>query len=494
MGFIRIFALLQTIPPIDRLTDMSGLRPQDKDTICALATPLGRSALAVIRVSGSQALKISQKLCPFLSQPSLPCVSHRLRLGSLINPTTKAFVDEVLVSYFKKGRSFTGEETVEIFCHGSVLISSLILEFLVHQGARMSERGEFSYRAFMNGKIDLIQAESILNLIHSRSKKAHTQALRGMKGVLSEWLKEIEQDLLVLISHIEAGIDFSDQVDSLIDVEKQKQILKKIKNRVQRGLKKVHQGQINQNGFVVVLLGATNAGKSSLFNQLIQEKQAIVTSQPGTTRDVLSSRIIWGEREFCLKDTAGLRKNPGEIEKQGIKKALEESQKADLNLFLIEGHSFLKRGAFVGFNQLDRDKTIFVFSKSDLLSEKDKKSFTKSFYASEEYKKGFLKNPLATIWVSSLTGHGVDHLKKLIYQKSEEYSGDDFFSTIRQMKGLQQINQFLTQAEQLLQKQDSLDLVAFELQSALKKLYELLGKEYNEEILKEVFKNFCIGK
>ncbi len=472
---------------------------QEEDTICALSTPPGEGALALIRVSGKRAFEISQKLCPFL--PSQ--IHHRkVYFGTLLHPEKGQDLDEVLVFCFEKGRSFTGEESVEISSHGSPFVVSSILEALESSGARLAKRGEFSYRAFMNGKIDLLQAESVLALIQSRSPKAHAQALRGLKGKSSLRLKTLEKKLLKLLSHIEAEIDFSDQDIKPFSLEEQKRLLWSAIKDIKLALKGFEQGRINREGFSVVLSGAPNAGKSSLFNYLLEEDRAIVTAEPGTTRDVLSARFLWKGREFCLKDSAGFRVDPDPLEQKGIKKALEEIKLSDLCLFLVEGTLPLKEESFFGLEtgkEKEPLKTILVFSKADKVSPGERKKFLKSVHSF--FKKKFPKelfspeeDLLKNFWVSSQTGEGIEELKNLLYKKSEKGVVDIFLSTPRQHQALEKIKYFLEQTENLLNQKSSPEFIAFELKSALTILSELLGKEYSEEVIQNIFKEFCIGK
>ena len=470
-------------------------RPQDKDIICALATPPGEGAVALIRLSGKGAFKVGRNCCPFLPEK---IKSHHIYFGTFKHPESKEALDEVLVFCFEEGRSFTGEESIEISCHGGVYLSSVILEALVSAGARMAEKGEFSYRSFMNGKMDLLQAESVLELIQSRSPKAHRQAMRGLKGALSTELSLLEKNLLKLLSHLEASIDFSDQEIEPFSWEQQQAALEEIQKRVIKIVKGFQQGRINREGFSVILLGAPNAGKSSLFNCLIQEDKAIVTKHPGTTRDILSARLLLNQREFCLKDTAGFRESPDIVEKKGIEKVFEELSHSDLCLFLVEGSLPFEEQSVFGLEQLDESKTIVVFSKSDRLGSSEKKLFLEKFICfceeKEAIKKFSEKVQQQPLWLSSRTGEGIEELKETLSRKSEREIGEVFLSTPRQRESLEKMNSFLDQAKILFDKKASPEFIAFELQSALSVLYGLLGKEYNEEVIQQIFKEFCIGK
>ena len=467
-------------------------RPQDKDTICALATSPDQGALSLIRLSGEKAFEIARRSCLFLPKE---IESHRIYFGSFSEPGSKKILDEVLVFCFKKGKSFTGEESVEISCHGGSFVSSLILEALGKAGARLAEKGEFSYRSFMNGKMDLVQAESVLALIQSRSPKAHTQAVRGLRGKLSDYLKGLEKKLLKILSHLEASIDFSHQEIEPFSIGQTKELLKGIKSDMDKAIESFQQRRIDKEGFSTILLGAPNAGKSSLFNCLVQEDRAIVTEHPGTTRDILLARFLFKQREFHLKDTAGFRKNPEPIEQEGIKKVSEELAHSDLCLFLIDGSVTLTKSHLFGLDILDPSRTIIAFSKSDQMSVSKKQSSLKQLKnLGGSVVHSFLNSKNKILYLSSRTGEGIEELKKIFYDSSNLFVGDIFLSSARQVAALEKINKFLIRVEKLLEKQASPELTAFELQSALHVLYELLGKEYNEEVIKEIFKEFCLGK
>ena len=509
---------------MDKTTDL--FFPGEADTICALATPPGEGALALIRVSGPASFKIAHKLCPFL--PS-KIESHRLYFGRILHPQTQKTLDKALVSCFQKGRSFTGEESVELSCHGGWQVSQSILSALTFAGARIAQRGEFSYRAFMNGKMDLIQAESVLDLIHSRSPVSQIQALNSLTGGLSKKLKTLEQKWLKLLSHIEASLDFSEEDISPFDEKEQLASLKDIRADTTHLMQGFEQGLINRKGFSLLLLGAPNAGKSSLFNRLLEEEKAIVTKWPGTTRDILSAGLLWQGREFIIKDSAGFRPHPDPIEKEGIKKAKAEIKKADLLIFLLECSIPLKKESFFGLEEIDNYKTVICFSKADLFPDKKQREKFLNFFIPKGYDprsrprtcfsvpctskylgplsstSGTFKcdrynktnsgvRPLEPLWVSTQTGEGIETLKELCFKKSEKEVGEHFLSTPRQGQILKNIRSCLNKAEKLRLQKASLDLVAFELREGLSYLKQLTGQEYNEEVIRGIFKEFCLGK
>ncbi len=465
--------------------------PGSEDTICALATPPGEGALSLIRMSGPKAFSIARQLCPFLPAK---ITSHRIYFGRIRHPQDQKVLDEALVLCFKKGRSWTGEESVEFSCHGGLFVANLVLSALTSAGARLAERGEFSFRAFMNGRMDLIQAEGVLSLIQSRSPKSQQQALKALGGKLSQKLQQMETNLLKLLSHIEASIDFSEEDISPFDEEEQKNRLKEIKQQATQLIRGFKQGLINREGFSVLLVGAPNAGKSSLFNQLLEADQAIVTTEPGTTRDILSSRFVWQGREFCLKDSAGLRAHPDPVEKEGIKKTEEEIKKVDLSLFLLESQLPLKAEKLFGLEKLNPKTNLICFSKADLLpNPKDRDTLlhnTLSFLNQHNRGHGFF----APLWLSARTGEGMDRLKALCFERSEVEQGEIFLSTPRQESSLKKLSLCLNRAERLLNQKASPDLIAFELKEGLSVLHQLSGRTCHEDVIQEIFKEFCLGK
>ena len=490
-------------------------RPQDKDTICALATPPGLGALAVVRMSGSKSFSIARKLCSFL--PAHP-VSHRLYFGVAADPQTKEPLDEVLVSCFKKGHSFTNEESVEFSCHGGVFIFSKILEVLGKLGARMAERGEFSYRAFMNGRIDLLQAESVLELIQSRTPRAHKQALGMLRGSTSRQCRDVEKLVLSLLAHLEVNLDFCEEGIEPYSREDQKKLLSRIKKIIANMLESYQQGRLNREGIKVAIVGEVNAGKSSLFNELVREDQALVSPCPGTTRDQVTGSIMINQGGFSLKDCAGFRQNPGGIEKQGIEKTIKEIRETSLILFLIEGGRSISEDTLFGIKELLRNnktgpECLLLISKSDKSSHlKERELFLKQVESAflnaskTDFKppepsggrepkriKAFVKNAL---WISVKNKEGVEKLKHWLGKSYSVYSEDIFLVTSRQFQALNQVKSAIRRAQALIQKNESEEFIAFELRQALDYIQGLLGKDSinSSDIVKTIFQEFCIGK
>ena len=494
-------------------------RPQDQDTICALATPAGQGALALVRLSGKTTFSLAKKMCSFL--PPKP-ISHHLYFGMIKDPIKKEPIDEVLVACFTKGHSFTNEDCVEISCHGGTYIFSKILEVLIKLGARLAEKGEFSYRAFMNGRIDLLQAESVLELIKSRTPRAHRQALKMLRGDTSKQCLSLKKHLINILAHLEANLDFCEEDIAPYSKEEQKRKLKNIECQVSDLLEGYHQGQLNKRGVSVAIVGEVNVGKSSLFNALIKEDQAIVSPHPGTTRDQVIGSIMIKQGEFVLKDCAGFRSKPGEIEEQGIAKTIHEIKEATLIVFLVEAGSFSKE-SLLGFKELLKNQktnpsdALLVMSKSDKLKslkdrafflEKIEQGFLKSWdnhlktYKSyrgreKEYRnrlKLFIKNAL---WLSVKTKEALEDLKNWLGKVYENHSGDIFLVNPRQFQYLNQMKSRLRKAQTLLQKGASEEFVVFELRQALESINSLLGESSSinsSDIVDKIFQEFCIGK
>ncbi|MEZ4870987.1 MAG: tRNA uridine-5-carboxymethylaminomethyl(34) synthesis GTPase MnmE [Bdellovibrionales bacterium] len=336
---------------------------RDHDTICAVATAPGVGGIAVIRLSGSIADQVIRKSCPFIPNPT---ESHRVYYGFLIDPISSEEVDEVLVTYFQKGKSFTNEETYEISCHGGQVVSQNILDILIQSGARLAEPGEFTYRAFMSGRIDLVQAESVLQLIDSQSKKSARLSLRQLKGQLSNQLRVIETEMTEILAHLEANIDFAAED---IEIKSNLYLSEKasaIETQLAELLKTYQQGRIINSGLKVALIGLPNVGKSSLMNTLVGEERAIVTDVPGTTRDIVESRTLINGVVVEFVDTAGLRSTEDKVEKLGIQRTQVALREADL-VFVVVDLACPALPELQYFDGLDDQQFILVGNKLDLL-------------------------------------------------------------------------------------------------------------------------------
>lgn len=449
----------------------------DDDTICALATPNGIGGISVIRVSGTKAIEATRKLAPFLPQN---LESHKAYFGAFQDALSDV-VDEGLITVFLDGRSYTGELVCEISCHGNPLIVKEILDFLLQNKIRLAQPGEFTLRAFMNGKIDLVQAESVLSLIQASSRKSKSQALKQLKGHLSQELSKITDDLIKVLSILEASIDFTTEDIDVLPVEDILIILKKTLLQTEKLLSSYQGGKILKEGYQVAIIGRANVGKSSLLNALMETDKAIVSPFAGTTRDIVEGEIILNGCCIKLIDTAGLRLARGVVEKIGVERARQAISDADLLIFLTD----VKKGS--PYKILNEDQNILSSLPSKpIIKVRSKKDLWKEEAV-------LFKGELP---ISSHTREGMENLKTELSKKleSELQESPLMILQLRQFESLKVVKEGLLKGIKLLKKDESLELIALELQVALKALFEILGKEFNDEIMDRVFKEFCIGK
>ena len=427
-----------------------------KDTIYALSTPTGKSAIAVIRISGEKSLNVLKKISSIKKiQPN----KTKLTLLSF----QKQIIDQVLVVFFKKPNSFTGEEMVEINCHGSNAIITKISKILEILGLRLAEPGEFTRRSLMNDKLDLLQTEGLADLINSETEKQRSMAISGLSGKLSKFVNKTNEQLKLMLANTEALIDFSDE-----DLPKNilNKILEQNKNLINRIKKEINNSEISKpirEGFVVSLVGKPNTGKSSFINYISKKEVSIVTNIPGTTTDAVTSTIEIDGYKFTFVDTAGIRKHKNKIEEIGIKKTKEIILKSNLNLVFLEKKETSK------YSEIE--KKFFVRSKLD--------------------KKRVVKYDKNIINISSLTGEGVKKLLKKIKQKLiKNKKNEPILSRERHLNIMKNV---LLELESIKSK-ENMDIIAFKLREALRISLEINQKFDIEDVLDIIFKDFCIGK
>jgi tRNA modification GTPase len=463
------------------------IRAGDEDTICALSTPPGVGGIAVIRVSGPKALALTRKLAGFV--PEHP-ESHHIYYGIIQSVLSGDALDEVLVSFFAEGRSFTGEETTEISCHGGTVITATVLKELLGAGCRLATRGEFTYRAFMNGKLDLVQAESVLSLIESQSKQSAKVALRQLQGHLSTDFHRIEDDLVWILAHLEASIDFSTEGIDLLPSE---QLLKRataLLDVVSRLIGSYAQGRLLREGIEVALIGRPNAGKSSLLNAFLGEERAIVTPHAGTTRDTVEGKLSIAGVPVTFIDTAGLRETENEIEKIGIERSRLAMDKADFIFSVIDlgsDHLMAEIGELARENG---PKTYFLLNKIDLKAAENQRKIA----VSELKNLGIADDRVFAVSALNRTGLAEveEILAKLVGSVDSETS--NVVTQARHLELLQKIHSCLLTALRLIKEDSSPEFIAFELQESVRAIHELLGKEFDEQVIDRIFKEFCLGK
>jgi tRNA modification GTPase len=454
------------------------------DTICSPVTAPGYSGVAVIRVSGDRAYETTLK---HIDRDSFTPESHQAYLSSFVDASGQK-IDQILLTFFKKGSSFTGDETVEISCHGNPLIINAITDCYLKEGCRAAERGEFSFRAFYNGKIDLVQAESIHDLVTTQVREGSETFLDQLQGQLSEKFEEIQDALIQSMAHLEASIDFTEQdiePESLKGVEKYVLSAHEISKEL---MSTYDVGKSLQGGTQILILGAPNAGKSSLFNQCVQAERAIVTEIAGTTRDLVTEQRFIGNHSVLFMDSAGLRDSEDIIEKMGIQKSLDKIEQADLVLFVVD----LEKPEKLDLLEIiPEEKALVVFNKMDLFDQDSIKS-----RVSEILKKW--PEDLSYSIISSQTGAGIIDLLSSIEKKLKDLRsviGEEIVITqARHFNHLESLNQYMSSALALISQDESPDLISQELRLGLSEVHQLLGKEYDDEVLDKIFSSFCIGK
>ena len=445
------------------------------DTIAALATPVGTSAIAVVRVSGPLAAELVQKI---FGEPPLP----RMARHADYRDARGLLVDDVLFTYFVAPNSFTAEDTVEISCHGNPFIAQKILEDLLGRGCRPAEAGEFSKRAFLNGRLDLSQAEAIMDLIHARSEQALTAANQQLRGALGRQMSVLISRLVNILAQIEAYIDFPDEdlppEDRLVVVRE----LEELQAGTSRLLATCHYGELLRAGIKTVILGEPNAGKSSLLNRLVGRERALVSPEPGTTRDYLEENVLLGPYFLRIIDTAGLNPAPTPLEKRSMEKTLEQAGDADIFLWVIDTTHPLPALSLALTSRMTTANTIAVFNKIDL----------------PPVERSPLPQPFPIVSISALHGAGLDALQATVTKLAESFQvkiSDDLIAiNARHANSLEQARASLVAAKDKLEHNSFSELVASDLRSALDAYGQIAGKIDNEQMLDRLFASFCVGK
>ena len=447
-----------------------------EDTICAITTGGGISAIAVIRISGNQAINIVNSI---FSKNLKNVKTHTIHFGIIVDENNN-IVDEVLVSVFKHSNSFTGEESVEISCHGSIYIQNKIIQILIKKGCRTATAGEFTIRAFKNGKIDLSQAESIADLIASENKATHQTALKQLRGGFSVKLKELRKKLIDFASLIELELDFSEEDVEFADRKQFIDLLDQIQIELKKLLDSFKLGNVIKNGISVAILGAPNVGKSTLLNSLLNEEKAIVSNIAGTTRDVIEDELNIKGFKFRFIDTAGIRETTDTIENLGIKKTMEKADNSSIILFLIDVQNDISK-QLIELNKIKdivKHKLLTVINKIDLNPKN-------------------LKDLKDAIYISAKNKEGIDTLKNklLSFANTKELSNNATIVTnIRHYEELQLTLNEIKIIKNELNKNISGDFLAINIRQALFHLGSITGEVTTDTLLGNIFKNFCIGK
>ena len=450
--------------------------PHHADTIAALATPVGTAALAVLRISGPDTSRITAEICPSLPPRQVRHADYRDRHDRL--------VDDVVVTFFQGPRSYTGEDALEISCHGNPFIAQRILEDLFARGCRPAEPGEFTQRAFLNGRMDLSQAEAVMDLIHARSERALTAAQQQLRGALGHRMNALVEALLGVLARVEAYIDFPDEDLPPEDQGAVAAEIKRMARESERLLATSHYGELLRDGIKTVIVGAPNVGKSSLLNRLVGRERALVSPEPGTTRDFIEERIIVGPHCLRIIDTAGLNASPAPLEKLGMDKTLERLAEADL--FLVVADATRPADALPEelLSWIRPDRTLGVLHKIDAAPAARPPEAL----------------PGATEWVrvSAMTGTGIEELIRRIVARADAFQplvGDEVIAiNARHAHALRAAQEGLQRALAKVESDGPVELLASDLRTVLAAYEEILGKVDNERMLDQLFASFCIGK
>ena len=449
------------------------------DTIAALATPQGMGAIGVIRVSGKETFEIVNKL--FTSKNLLQQSSHTLHVGLLKYNDT--ILDEVVVSLFKSPRSYTGEDVIEISCHGSVYVQEKILDALVQSGARIAKPGEFTQRAFLNGKFDLAQAEAVADLIASNTEASKKASLQQMRGGFSNALKDVREQLLKFSALIELELDFSQEDVEFADRAQLYNLLNEAKEKVTALLKSFRLGNVIKNGVQVAIIGKPNAGKSTLLNTLLNEERAIVSDIAGTTRDTIEETVNINGILYRLIDTAGIREHTSDIiESFGVERSLQKMRNADIVLYIFDVHNLTDKELSTIKNEFEKEniKHIFLGNKADA----DNKQY--HFFADKKI-----------IFISALQQKNIDVLKQALFDatiQDDTLSEQTIVTNARHVAALEKVNDSLNDIISGLNDKLPGDLLALDIRTCLHYLGEITGAITNEEQLDYIFSKFCIGK
>ena len=450
------------------------------DTIAAISTTLGVGAISIVRVTGNEAINIVNKV--FKGKNLNKVDSHTINYGYILN--NDEIIDEVLVSIMKSPKTFTKEDVVEINCHGGIATTNKILEILLNNGCRLAEPGEFTKRAFLNGRIDLTQAESVMDLIESKSDEKRKLAIKGLNGNVSNMIKNLRQEILEkLLAPIEVNIDYPEYED--IEVMTNKKILPniiEIKDKINKIIIESENGKIINNGIKTIIIGKPNVGKSSILNKLLDEEKAIVTDIEGTTRDTVEGNITINGVSLNLIDTAGIRDAKDIVEKIGVEKSISLINEADLVIIVLNNNEELTDEDKKILDYAKDKQVIVVINKNDLAKKINEKEI----------------NYINIIYTNTKDIDGIDSLKNKIVElfNLEKLTQNDnsFLTNVRQISLAKEAYQILEEVEKGIKDDIPVDMVEIDIKRSWEKLGEIIGETYTEELIDQLFSQFCLGK
>lgn len=456
-----------------------------EDTIAAIATALGEGSIAVVRVSGPEAVETVAKV--FKSKLDLrEAPTHTVQYGWIVDPRSEAVLDEVLVTVMKGPRSFTAEDVVEVSTHGGIVAVKSVLELILRSGARMAEPGEFTKRAFLNGRIDLAQAEAVIDLIRSKSDRAFQVAQKQAGGALSKLIVPMRQELIELLAHVEVNIDYPEHDVEEVTAGIIREACGKLLAQVDGLLKRADEGKILREGIVTVIVGRPNAGKSSLLNALARDNKAIVTDIPGTTRDIVEESVSLAGIPLRLLDTAGIRETSDVVERIGVERSRGALEEADLILLVLNHHESLHEDERKLLKQLKDRPTIVVVNKIDLAGELEMSEVEADY------------PPERIVSLSAKEGSGIEALEdavsRLFFSGQVEAGDLTYVSNARHIALLHQTKQSLEDAVAATFAGVPVDLIQIDLASSWESLGGILGDAAGDSLLDQIFSQFCLGK
>ncbi|MCL4558602.1 MAG: tRNA uridine-5-carboxymethylaminomethyl(34) synthesis GTPase MnmE [Deltaproteobacteria bacterium] len=449
------------------------------DTIAAIATPAGEGAIGIVRISGDRAAQVLKKIFG----PAKKYVSHRMYFGT-VRDTADRIVDQVMVAFMKANRTYTGEDMVEIYTHGGSNVVHAVLQSAIDAGARLAQRGEFTRRAFLNGKMDLLQAEAVVDLIKADNDAARKQAVNQITGVLSQFVLSIREKLIQVKADIEVMIDFPEEDVDQKQAYDLKVILQSAYDEITHVLGSYNQAKTVRQGISIALIGKPNVGKSSLFNAMLGENRAIVMPSPGTTRDYIEESISYNGQKLVIIDTAGLRNSEEPVEKMGMEMTKALIGKTDLMALIVDPTQKAGHGEEISMAREQKDKIIVVINKMDIA------------HAAQVERIKELFGDYRVFTVSAKTRQGVESFKQGIVSSGRSLSAENapVINRHRHKQALEHMELSINAAMNLIEQQAFAEIIAEEIDSALLALKELTGEVTTDEVLEKIFSEFCIGK
>ncbi|WP_423800263.1 tRNA uridine-5-carboxymethylaminomethyl(34) synthesis GTPase MnmE [Neobacillus sp. SAB-20_R2A] len=458
------------------------------DTIAAISTPMGEGAIAIVRLSGNEAIPIADKLFRSVSGKKLAEMSsHTIHYGHIIDPKSGQVAEEVMISLMKGPKTFTKEDVVEINCHGGLVSVNRVLQLVLNSGARLAEPGEFTKRAFLNGRIDLSQAEAVIDLIRAKTDRAMNVALGQMEGRLSKLIRRLRQEILEILAHIEVNIDYPEYDD--VEEMTHTMLLPKahyVREELNKLLQTSQQGKILREGLSTVIVGRPNVGKSSLLNSLVQENKAIVTDIPGTTRDVIEEYVNVRGVPLRLLDTAGIRETEDIVERIGVERSRQVLKEADLILLVLNYSDQLTKEDENLFEAVNGMDVIVIVNKTDLPQQIDMNRVKE------------LAKDHRIVTTSLLEDRGVDELEEaiaaLFFAGSIEAKDATYVSNTRHIALLNQSSRAIEEAIEGVEIGTPIDIVQIDLTRTWELLGEIIGDSVHESLIDQLFSQFCLGK